>query len=195
MIPSGIRIRMTMAAAGALMLYLCSGCSATTSRNVASFIFDGVPAPPVPEEYCASWMAARQGQGQSSSNGKEGKAPASQGSSHPPYAEKRCNDCHDTSKEGGLATPRDKLCFLCHEDILKGLHTHAPAVAGNCLACHLPHDAVFPSLLKMDKAKLCDSCHVEKRQAPGLHSRVAKAGILCTDCHDPHAGSAKYFLK
>jgi hypothetical protein len=47
----------------------------------------------------------------------------------------------------------------------------------------------------MDKAGLCDSCHVQKRLAPGLHSRVARAAIICTDCHDPHAGDARYFLK
>ena len=193
MIPARIRIGLSMAAAMALMLLLCWGCSTPASRDIASLLFDGVPALPVPEKFCASWMAARQEQ--ASSARKEGKPSAASGSSHPPYAEKKCNSCHDTTVEGGLVAPKDKLCFICHKDIIKGAEVHAPAVSGECLACHQPHDSVFPFLLKMDKAKLCDSCHVEKRLTTGLHGQVAKAGLHCTDCHDPHAANAKYFLK
>jgi predicted CXXCH cytochrome family protein len=192
MILAWIRI-IVYTAAAAVPLLLCPGCSTPVSRDIASLLFDGVPALPVPEKFCASWMAEKEAEEKLARQKEKGPAPS--GSSHPPYAEKKCNSCHDTSKEGGLAAPMEKLCFLCHKDIIKGAEVHAPAVAGNCLACHQPHDSVFPSLLKTEKAKLCDSCHMEKRLTTGLHASVSKAGLVCTDCHDPHAGNAKYFLK
>jgi len=193
MIPPRPRLRLSMAAAIVLPLLLCSGCSTPASRDIASLLFDGVPALPVPEKFCASWLAEKQEQENLAK--KSEKAVVSTGSSHPPYAEKHCDSCHDTSVVGGLVTSKEKLCFICHNDVIKGKEVHAPAVAGNCLACHQPHDSVFPSLLKTDKAKLCDSCHVEKRLTTGLHAQVAKVGMFCTDCHDPHASNAKYFLK
>jgi predicted CXXCH cytochrome family protein len=190
MIPSRARVRRVKAASLTVMVLLCLGCSAATRRNVASYIFDGVPAPPLPEEYCASWLAAKQEQG-----GQAKKEVKEQGSVHRPYKEKKCKDCHDTSKSGGLIAPPRTLCLLCHGNIVKGAYGHAPAVSGDCLACHLPHDSVFPYLLKKEKDKICVSCHIEQRMAQGLHDRVAKAGILCYDCHNPHAGNVKYFLK
>jgi len=191
MIPAWIRTTLSMAAATALLL-LCWGCSTPASRDFASLLFDGVPALPVPEKFCASWLAAQQQLSSARASGKE-SAPA--GSSHPPYVEKKCDSCHDTNVVGGLVAPKEKLCFLCHNDIIKGTEVHAPAVSGECLACHQPHDSVFPFLLKTDKGKLCDSCHKEKRLTTGLHGQVIKAGLLCTDCHDPHSSNAKNFLK
>ena len=184
------KMRLCLAVAA---LLLCTGCSQATRRDVASYIFDGMPAPVQPETFCASWLAARQSL--VSSAQKKAGAATSQGSSHPPYKEKECNKCHDTTKTGGLKAPRRELCLLCHDYILKGAYAHAPATSGECLACHLPHDAVYPSLLKYDKARLCVSCHAEQRQARGLHDKSAKAGLFCSDCHDPHVGNNRYFLK
>ena len=192
MIPAWLRTSAPIAAAVVLLL-LCWGCSTPATRDFASLVFDGVPALPVPEKFCASWMAEKEAQEKLAR--KKEKVAESSGSSHRPYAEKHCDSCHDTSKEGGLAAPRDKLCFLCHKEIIEGEEVHAPAVAGNCLSCHQPHESAFPSLLIIEKAKLCDTCHVQKKLAPGLHSQVFKAGLICTDCHDPHAGNTKYFLK
>jgi len=156
---------------------------------VASFIFDGVPAPPPPDQYCAPWLAERQVQvGPARKVGTEG-------SFHPPYKNKQCNDCHDFTKSGGLVAPRKELCFRCHDTIIQGAYIHAPAASGECLNCHLPHDSPFASLLKEEKAKLCTSCHAEPRMARSLHERAARAAIHCTDCHDPHAGTTKFFLK
>ncbi len=171
---------------------ICVGCSAATRRDVTSYIFDGVPAPPVPEEYCAAWLAARQDQ--TSSARRQAKAEP-EGSSHRPYKEKECTKCHDTSKLGGLILPRKELCLKCHDYIIKGAYGHAPAVAGDCLVCHLPHDSVYPSLLKQKKTTICGLCHVERRTAQSLHERAAQAKIACSDCHDPHAGNLPYFVK
>jgi predicted CXXCH cytochrome family protein len=192
MIPAWIRI-IAPAAVAIFLLLLCCGCSTPATRDFASLIFDGVPALPVPETFCASWQAEKEAQEKRASQKEKGSAPS--GSTHPPYAEKNCKGCHDTGKPGGLIVPKEKLCFLCHKDIIKGTEVHAPAVSGDCLGCHQPHDSVFPSLLKTEKAKLCDTCHVEKRLTTGLHGQVRKAGLVCTDCHDPHASDAKFFLR
>jgi len=178
--------------AAAALLFLCPGCSGLSTRNVASYIFDGVPAPPEPEIYCSAWLKARQA---SYSSGKKGGASAPQGSLHRPYKEKRCNDCHDKSKENGLVAPNDQLCFRCHKEILKGMHVHAPAGAGDCLACHLPHDSTLPYLLAKDKDKLCIHCHQEARQAQAMHGKFVEMKLPCYDCHNPHAGSTRYFYK
>ena len=190
MLPSRARVRRHKAAALAVIVLLCLGCSRDTRRNLTSYIFDGVPAPPDPEKYCAAWLAAKQ-----EKSGGVKKAVKEHGSVHPPYKEKRCKDCHDTSKAGGLVAPTKELCFMCHDTIVKGAYGHAPAVSGDCLACHVPHDSNYPHLLKEEKDKICLSCHKERRMAQGLHDRVAKAGIVCYDCHNPHAGNAQYFLK
>jgi predicted CXXCH cytochrome family protein len=189
-IPLKVPARRLGATALTLLVLLCFGCSPATRRNVASYVFDGYPAPPLPEVYCASWLAAKQGQTSSAT-----MKVKDQGSVHLPYKEKSCTDCHDTTKTGGLVVPSKELCLLCHDYIIKGAYTHAPAVSGNCLTCHLPHDSAFPALLKREKGKLCIVCHVEPRVAPGLHKQVTNAGIVCSDCHNPHAGSTQYFLK
>ena len=189
MIQTGRRIRWQGVGALAMLMLTCAGCSPATTRNVASFVFDGVPAPPAPDQYCAPWLTERQVVA-----GPAGQAGPG-GSFHPPYKEKRCNDCHDLSKTKGLVAPLKELCFRCHDTIIQGAYAHAPAASGECLNCHLPHDAPYVSLLKEDTAKLCNSCHAEPRMALSLHDRSAKAGITCPECHDPHAGSTKFFLK
>jgi len=182
------------AACGAA-LFLVLGCSEFSARNFSSFLFDGVPAPPEPDTFCAPWLAAKQAPLSSSrANGKKVAAKA-KGSGHLPYVEKQCNDCHDKSKDKGLVAPPDKLCFICHDTIVKGAFAHAPAGAGDCLACHLPHDSVLPKLLTKDNGKLCQHCHQEPRLSKRVHEKAGEQKIPCYDCHNPHAGSNRYFFR
>jgi predicted CXXCH cytochrome family protein len=168
---------------------------------MTSLLFDGVPAPPPPEEYCSSWLASKAGNGSNGAPGAPGSAKKAEtvarpkGSIHLPFGEKRCDDCHDRTKGTGLLVPKDALCFTCHDSIVKGAFAHAPAVSGECLACHLPHDSSLPSLLKVENGKLCGTCHAEQRSYATLHQRVAQKNIPCYDCHNPHAGDNRYFLK
>ena len=61
------RLRGGAAAFGLLLRSVCAvalllvlGCSEFTGRNISSLLFDGVPAPPEPDVYCAPWLAAKQ---------------------------------------------------------------------------------------------------------------------------------------
>ena len=174
-------------------LLLALGCSELTARNITSLVFDGVPAPPPPDTYCAPWLAAKQAPLSSSRSSATPAAP--KGSVHLPYQEKRCDDCHDKTKEEGLVAPRGKLCFICHDSIIKGAFVHGPAGTGDCLACHQPHDSTLPRLLSKEPSKLCVHCHQEARVSPKIHDKSAELKIPCYDCHNPHVGSNRYFFK
>ncbi len=171
-----------------------SGCEPITRHKVISTIFDGVPTLPPPEQICTDYSekmvaAFREELYQKSE-------PASvKGSQHPPYVEKKCDDCHDKTKENGLVGPKNEFCFICHKDFVKGTYVHGPVAVGDCLTCHEPHNSNFPSLLKSGRATICDVCHKEKRLANGMHGKVRDKGMGCLDCHDPHATNAPFFLK
>jgi predicted CXXCH cytochrome family protein len=172
---------------------LLAGCDAVTLHKVASTIFDGVPSLPPAEQYCQDFHEEKLAEAEMAASTSE--TAAVQASKHAPYAEKRCDDCHDKSQTSGLVRPKEKLCFMCHPDILAGANVHGPAAVGDCLACHEPHSSSQPSLLKLEKAQLCSYCHKERRVADAMHQRLTAKGMLCMDCHDPHAGNGSYFLK
>ena len=177
-----------------VLLLLVAGCTPAANSNFVSYLFDGVPAPPPPAEYCADYISKREAV--VSAAAKLINGAVSKESIHPPYAAKKCDSCHDRSKEGGFVVARNQLCVSCHPKILAAFELHAPAASGNCTACHVPHSATVPYLLKTnDRNQLCEPCHQEPRTAPKLHSRATAAKLLCTDCHNPHAGTVRYFLR
>jgi predicted CXXCH cytochrome family protein len=173
--------------------FVCGGCDPLTMHKVASTVFDGVPSMPSPEQYCRDYhdqakldeLAAERKQ----------QKDVILGSSHPPYAAKRCNDCHDKNTDSGFVVAADVLCDHCHKGFLKGAFQHGPAAVGACLKCHLPHSSQNPSLLIKPKGQLCDVCHAEMRTARGLHATMITKGLVCTDCHDPHGGNNRFFLR
>lgn len=172
------------------------GCDPLTRHKVTSTIFDGVPAMPPADQYCQDYYEKKLVEEKESANKKDSKQKVAEaGSSHLPYKEKRCDKCHDKTKDDGLIKPKEKLCFHCHPDINDGYFQHGPASVGSCLECHEPHSASAPSLLKTEKGKLCQTCHKEQRQASDMHSKVITAGMFCMDCHNPHAGHVKFFLR
>jgi len=176
-----------------LVCMLCA-CDPLTRYKVASTVFDGVPHLPPPEQYCKDYH----NQATAREREEEAKKKAERkdsGSIHPPYAMKRCNGCHDKNSESGFVAPKEKLCEVCHQNFIKGSFGHGPAIVGSCLSCHVPHEAKFPRLLKFPKEELCQSCHHEARMTRNLHDIVAAKKIVCSDCHDPHSGNRRYFLK
>ena len=182
---------------GFLMISLC-GCDPVARHKVLTTIFDGVPNPPPPEQVCADYAEKRMAELRDELSGKKAADLAQkkkQGSEHMPYVEKRCDDCHDKTKESGLVTAKKDLCLYCHTGFIKGTYVHGPVATGDCTACHEPHNAEFPFLLKKNAGEVCALCHLEKRTASVMHSKVAAQKLVCTDCHDPHSANAPFFLK
>ena len=171
---------------------LTSACDPLTVHKVTSTIFDGVPSMPPAEQYCQDYHI------KASKNELEAKLKL-QGeklsSTHPPFVDKRCNDCHDKSTDSGFVVAADALCAHCHKGYPPGNFLHGPAAVGACLRCHAPHTAENQNLLIKPPAELCDSCHAEARTSSKLHSSSRAKGMICTDCHDPHGGSNRFFLR
>lgn len=185
----------------ALVLLLLAGCDPTTRHKVLTTIFDGVPSPLPPEQVLEDYYRQRlaaEAEQAAQTNAGVAVGGLAIGSRHRPYTEKKCTDCHDFSSAVGLVRPPRELCVMCHRDFVlqgKGLHVHGPVAIGDCSACHLPHTSVHGSLLEQDKTDICSKCHQEQRLAALMHDRVVTRGMACTDCHDPHYGAARYFLK
>lgn len=180
-------------------ILLISGCDSVSRHKVLSTVFDGVPTLPEPVALCDEYYLQRRAAEEAGRQvGADGlAAEVSQRSSHKPYAEKKCSDCHtsDKSVSDGLLLPKRELCLHCHVNFVTGSNVHGPVAVGDCLACHLPHSSGYPSLLKESPDKICASCHQEQRLALAMHERFVNKGIGCGECHDPHSGNARYFLK
>jgi len=175
-----------------------SGCDPVARHKVISTIFDGVPSPPPPEQVCTEFAEKRVAELRDELSGKKTAELAKKtgtGSEHPPYAEKKCDNCHNKTTESGFVTAKEDLCEVCHTGFIKGPYAHGPVASKACLFCHEPHNSSFPSLLKKEPATLCASCHLEKRAAAGMHDKVTLKNLGCIDCHDPHYGKVPYFLK
>lgn len=181
------------ALAGLALLGMLAGCEAGNGHRVLNGLVNGMPEMPSLEEYCGQYQRSLE----AAAAAKKPAGKAAGQTMHPPYGEKRCNDCHnqDRDVQGGLVAPRHELCFICHPDILKEEWTHGPAQAGDCLACHVPHSSAFPALLDIEPTKICERCHAERRRNPGMHDLFRQKLITCIECHDPHSGSNNYFLK
>ncbi len=177
------------------MALLLSGCDPATRYKVTSTIFDGVPKLPPAEQYCKEYHEHKTEEDLAAAKKKEQEATRGRDSVHPPYEDKRCNDCHNKDTDSGFVAPVKALCFVCHTGFIKGSFVHGPAAVGSCLECHVPHSSQYPSLLREQGQALCKRCHREDRLVKSLHSQSNTKGMDCIDCHDPHAGEIRFFLK
>lgn len=189
--------KLCLAILAGCLLTVFIGCDSVTRHKVLTAIFDGVPLPPPPEQVCEDYAQQKLASLRSGATETAGEETRPQsGSSHPPYAEKDCNGCHDRSQPSGFVSARlEDLCFVCHKGFIKGTHVHGPVAASDCLFCHDPHTSRHSSLLKADKSEICATCHREQRVAAGMHENVMGRNMACVDCHDPHYGKTSYFLK
>ena len=169
-------------------------CAPTARYRVLNFFFDGVPKPGS-EGVVGGAQAVqveispfRQALIEAARNAPPIKIPEAPKivSVHKPVAEKRCTECHDTSR-GLEAMARDAtLCDKCHkEQRLKEGWSHGPLNLGTCVPCHQPHESPYPHLLERPVPELCFYCHSEEGFTEKEYHDVPN-WTECSACHDPH---------
>lgn len=172
-------------------LAVCTACSETNRYRVLSFFLDGVPPP-------GSRVTTTEG---------GAKAPTPTGGvdagrpvvprklfAHTPYRENRCQGCHDLDSGQLARSLSDGLCLTCHAAVVSKPFVHGPAAVSDCTACHHYHASPFPKLLLVEPNATCLNCHDRDDLSGGEHH----AGIdqrTCVECHDPHGGTNRFFVK
>lgn len=182
---------------------IIAGCSSDplVRHKALTNFFDGVPDLPPLDQLCQDNMADlfntyyEERLSEAAAGDIEEEKIVTAGSSHPPYAEKNCQGCHDFKKKNLLIVPADQLCEMCHVDFVQGDHIHGPVSVRDCLACHLPHSSKHKSLLQESVSDICAKCHQEERLAARMHDMVMQHDMECVNCHDAHGGESRYFLK
>jgi predicted CXXCH cytochrome family protein len=121
---------------------------------------------------------------------------------HPPFADKSCELCHATAKDGKVvltqANVKD-LCVTCHSDkaeLIEKAKVQHPGAAGDCTDCHNPHASAQPGLPKTDAVNICLGCHTDQAdqmKKAHLHQPAFKQG--CATCHEPHGGDNLHLLR
>ena len=116
-------------------------------------------------------------------------------SSHMPIREGKivCSDCHNphgTPNPSLLRTATvNDTCYKCHAE-KRGpfLFEHAP-VRENCLNCHDPHGTINEYSLKMQRPRLCTTCHGFGHSQNAGPAGFAQVGRACNNCHTQVHGS------
>jgi predicted CXXCH cytochrome family protein len=185
-----MRVRWLVLSATAVALVALAACAGTSRQEVLSFFFDGVPPP-------GGFPAAAQ-TGPLESPGAispTGLVAAPQRFfPHTPYRQNKCEGCHDATG-GQLVRPiQEGLCLTCHARLVEEQKfVHAPAAVGDCALCHHYHGSPYPNLLLVDPIKTCLNCHDRSDLSEGEHH--AQPDRACNECHDPHGGDNRFFVK
>ena len=80
----------------------------------------------------------------------------------------------------------------CHESLRYLPTRHGPAAKGGCLPCHVSIDGRHRFEETPMTAELCRSCHKPYPEDKLKHPDVEKD---CQECHDPHGGDQRHYLK
>lgn len=188
-----------------VFVVLIAGCAddPMVEHKIRTNFFDGVPDLPPLKQLCKDNMGDlfntyyEESLAEAESGALEEQKAIIAGSSHPPYAEKNCQGCHDFKNKNLLLAPADELCEMCHVGFVdsQGENIHGPVAVRDCLACHLPHTSTYKSLLKESVSGICGTCHQEERLAVNMHNAVTEHKMECVNCHAAHGGDVTYFLK
>jgi len=171
------------------VLVALAACAGKSRHEVLSFFFDGVPP-----EGSASASSSNAGAPRNEVPGAAPAQVAAQYFPHTPYRENKCEACHDATS-GQLVRPIEQgLCLTCHGTLVESKRfVHAPVAVGDCSLCHHHHGSNLANLLLVDPVKTCLNCHERSELSDGSHH--AQAERACNDCHDPHGGDDRFFVK
>lgn len=172
-----------------------SACSESTRYRVLSFFLDGVPPPGTPPPSRRQYPSGRASGSAPDPTAAPAVTPARL-LAHAPYRENRCGGCHDL-ESGGLVQPLERgLCLSCHPNTPGGAtYVHGPVAVQACVVCHHYHASPFPKLLLADPVSTCLQCHERSGLMEGPHHPRDVELLNCTECHDPHGGEDRYFLR
>ena len=92
-------------------------------------------------------------------------------------------------------------CTACHDPHaaerpgLLRARQHDPFAEGDCGACHLPESPTSSFALRADPATLCLGCHDEfgEEFEKAFHGHLSMKGS-CVNCHNPHAADDRALL-
>lgn len=110
-------------------------------------------------------------------------------SMHPPFLQRSCQECHDSSNRMVVADKMLVSCKRCHSGYFREGPGHFPATEGQCTECHDMHRSRQPALLNQPVYELCIECHDEAEDLSEPAHQVAYVE-RCTECHDPHFGES-----
>ncbi len=191
-----------LSAAGGLLAASALGvaCAETTRYRVLSFFIDGVPPPGT----TPGLRESASGQAQSLDPTQTAGGPERRPSRwqivhfHPPYRKNRCSECHNRDTGQLVQPPEEGLCRTCHTDIPgDARYVHGPVAVDACVFCHHHHQSIHPKLLLRDVMSICYRCHQAEDLTRGEHHNTVGRpdGGPCIDCHSPHGGDDRFFLK
>ena len=69
--------------------------------------------------------------------------------------------------------------------------SHAPFLAGDCIACHQRNDRKKPGKVRVASPELCLGCH---EQAGEMENHKELVTTSCVECHNPHNAVDKHLL-
>ena len=168
-----------------------AGCAHGVGYRIASFLFDGVPAPQAEREEPAESAAASRLPDAPGTGASEEAAPAQPASfTHAPFARGSCGSCHDGERSNRLSREGPELCTGCHPGVLTGKPVVHGVAAADCLLCHNPHRSPVARLLSKPVVEVCLDCHV-RREVEQVHGQI----LDCTSCHNPHESDSASLLE
>lgn len=158
------------------------GCSEERDYKTLSFFFDGVPDPKLKGKNPLTLNAS----------GRSGGAMIS---THKPYVEQKCGECHPSQGLPTVALQNTDLCVKCHEKVMDQYPVmHGPVVGKACLWCHAPHESINKVLLRTTTSALCFQCHERELISTKTFGHQEGQGN-CLDCHFGHGSDKLPFLK
>ncbi len=184
-----------------LLIAGLAGCQSDVGYRIASFLFDGVPAPknagsppPAGAAIAAEAAPAADATSSASASGGDG-APAADAATADAAAPgdaiasawgavaagAAASPLPSPAPAAGSAPPADSAAAA---PVV--MYVHAPYAARQCSACHDPSNSY--SLVK-EVPDLCLSCHPRKDLSK-IHATVTD----CLSCHSPHESETRALL-